>query len=365
MTKNAIVCVSNDLSTDQRVHKTCLTLQKCEYDVVEMGRILHNSITLERPYRTLRKKLIFNSGPLFYAELNIRFFCHLLFAKVDLIFSNDLDTLLACYLASKIRGKRLIYDSHELFTELPELHKSQVKKQIWESIEKRILPSIKHSITVCHSISEYYKAKYKISMAVVRNIPNLRTTDIENLDLEIPNKKIIIYQGALNKGRCLENVLHAMTMVTDGYLIIIGDGDLAEELKELTIELNVTDRVRFLGKIDGTSLHQYTRFASLGLCLLENEGLNYYYSLPNRIFDYLYSGVPVLASNFPEISNIVQKYNTGILIENNNPTFIAQQINQLLQNSFDTSHFPSVIAELNWEKEENVLIDVIKKSEQK
>lgn len=365
MTKRAIVCVSNDLSTDQRVHKTCLTLQKCEYEVVEMGRLLHNSIPLERPYSTIRKKLIFNSGPLFYAELNIRFLFHLLFANVDLIFSNDLDTLLACYLASKIRRKRLIYDTHELYTEVPELYHRQFKKYLWEQLEKFILPSIQHAITVCNLIATYYESKYKISMVVVRNIPNLPETKFEKIDLKTENKNIILYQGALNEGRCLENILQAMTMIPDGHLIIIGDGDLTSKLIKISKDLNVTDKVEFIGKIDGTQLHHYTQMAKVGLCLLENVGLNYYYALPNRIFDYLHAGVPVLASDFPEISSIVTQFKTGVLIKNNDPENIAVSINQLLKNGFDTSHFPSICAKLNWENEEKVLINVIRKSEQK
>jgi glycosyltransferase involved in cell wall biosynthesis len=368
MTKRAIVCVSNDLSTDQRVHKTCLTLQKCGYTVTEIGRLLPNSIDLERPYSTLRKKLIFNCGPLFYAELNIRFFFYLLFKKVDLIFANDLDTLLACYLASKLRNNRLIYDSHEYFTETPELVSRPNIQKVWKSIEYLILPHLTNIITVNESIAKIYSSNYDIDVKVVRNIPLYKQAQTKK-SLELNNvsqyKNIIIYQGALNKGRCLENVLIAMTMVADGHLIIIGDGDLTIDLKKLSYELNITDRVSFIGKIDGTTLHQYTRLAKIGICLLENNGLNYYYSLPNRIFDYLYAGVPVLASSFPEIKNIVEQFKTGVLIKNNSPELIAQHINQLLNDGFDTSHFQSIYTTLSWENEEKVLMEIIQKSEQK
>ena len=74
MKKTAIVCVTNDLTTDQRVHKTCMTLQKCGYWVIETGRLLPESLPLERSYFTLRRKLWFRKGPLFYAEFNIRLF---------------------------------------------------------------------------------------------------------------------------------------------------------------------------------------------------------------------------------------------------------------------------------------------------
>ena len=138
MKKTAIVCVTNDLSTDQRVHKTCLTLEKCGYWVVEYGRLLPESKPLQRNYFILRKKLFFHSGPLFYAEYNIRLFFHLLIANVDLIFANDLDTLPAAFLAATLRGKRLIYDTHEFYTETPELVSRPTIQAIWKKIENTI-----------------------------------------------------------------------------------------------------------------------------------------------------------------------------------------------------------------------------------
>ena len=132
MQKTAIVCVTNDLSNDQRVHKTCMTLQKCGYWVKEYGRLLPESMPLERSYFTVRKKLWFRKGPQFYMEFNIRLFLYLLTAKVDLIFSNDMDTLPAAFLVAKLRNKRLIYDTHEYFTEMPELVHRPFIQNIWK-----------------------------------------------------------------------------------------------------------------------------------------------------------------------------------------------------------------------------------------
>src|ERR1035437_1815699 len=161
MQKTAIVCVTNDLSTDQRVHKTCLTLRKCDYWTIEYGRLLPESLPLERNYFTIRKKHWFRRGPLFYAEFNIRLFLYLMTAEVDLIFANDLDTLPAAYLASKLRNKKMIFDAHELFPEVPELVNHSLIKSFWEKIEDIIFPHLTNTITVCKSISEYYNKKYK------------------------------------------------------------------------------------------------------------------------------------------------------------------------------------------------------------
>ena len=362
MQKTAIVCVTNDLSTDQRVHKTCMTLQKCGYWVKEYGRLLPDSLPLERSYFTIRKKLWFHKGPLFYSEFNIRLFIYLMTVNVDLIFSNDLDTLPAAYLATKLRKKILIYDAHELFPELPELVNRKFVKSIWEKIEELILPHLTNTITVCKSISEYYKNKYNIQMAVVRNIPIHLNHNESKPIIHYPDKKIILYQGAINKGRGLEWVMDSMPFVSNAMLVIIGDGDILQELVEKSKLLKIEDKVQFVGKISGDKLFEYTPMADIGLCILENMGLNYYYALPNRIFDYLQAGVPVLATRFPEITNIVEKFNTGILIDHYEPLYLAGVINDMLDNPLNTEHFNSVSKELSWEKEEKVLMEVINKS---
>jgi len=171
MQKTAIVCVTNDLSTDQRVHKTCMTLQKCGYWVKETGRLLPESLPLERPYFTVRKKLWFRKGPQFYAEFNIRLFLYLMSSKVDLIFANDLDTLPAAFLAATLRGKRIIYDTHEYFTETPELVNRKLTQTIWKKLEDYFFPKLTDILTVNSSIAKLYGDKYNKMIAVSRNIP--------------------------------------------------------------------------------------------------------------------------------------------------------------------------------------------------
>ena len=162
MTKQRIiVTVTNDLVTDQRVHKVCMFLHERGHDVLLVGRKRKMSPDIDvRPYLTRRMKLLFEKGALFYAAFNLRLFFFLLFSKYDLVVANDLDTLLACYRASKFRGKKLVYDSHEYFTEVPELiHRPRVQK-FWEGIEKRIFPKLQIISTVNESIAGLYEKKY-------------------------------------------------------------------------------------------------------------------------------------------------------------------------------------------------------------
>ena len=357
--KTVIVCVTNDLATDQRVHNTCTTFVSCGFCVIETGRLLKNSVPLNFNYKTRRVKHCFNTHFLFYAEYNIRLFFYLIFKRFDLVFANDLDTLPAAFFAAKIKNKPLIYDSHELFSQLPEIVNRPKVQNVWLKIEKYFLPKVKHSITVCQSIADYYKNLYNIDMQVVRNIPYYKYGKIRAEKFPFTDKKIILYQGALNVGRGLEWIIEAMKYVDNAALVIVGAGDVEKQIKQQVIDSKLSDKVFFTGQILPKDLARYTASASIGICLLENRGLSYYYALPNRIFDFIHAGVPVLASNFPEMQNIINTYHTGVLIENNDPKYIAEKINNMFETKFEQSVFEQAAKELCWKNEEKTLIKII------
>lgn len=370
MAKRAIVCVTNDLATDQRVRKTCLTLQKMGFYVIETGTLRKDSLAFNPPYSIRRKRQIFTKGALFYAEYNIRLFCYLLFAKVDLIFSNDLDTLPAAYLVSKIRRKKIIYDTHEYFTEVPELVNRKKVQAIWKGFERLIFPKLKHIITVNHSIANMYSKEYGKNVAVVRNIPpNFQPEHIKTREeLNLPtNKHILILQGSgINIDRGAEEAVEAMKYLDDSYLLlIVGSGDVIPQLKEMVIDNNLSDKVIFNDKMPFNELRQYTLNADLGLALDKDTNLNYRFSLPNKLFDYIHSSTPVLASQLPEIANIINSYQVGYFIETHKPKQIAEKIISIFYNVEDYNEIKANCSlaskELNWDNEEKKLIEVIEK----
>ncbi|MCK5856965.1 MAG: glycosyltransferase [Bacteroidales bacterium] len=366
--KKVIVSVTNDLVSDQRVHKVCTTLTNMGFDVLLIGRKLPYSPKLEkRIYQTKRMRLIFKKGPLFYAEYNKRLLLLLVFRKFDLLVSNDLDTLSANYLASKFKSKPLVYDSHEYFTEVPELQGRKAKK-IWERIESWIFPKLKDIITVNQSIADLYQKKYNKELKVVRNIPfrNTKITTLNKEDIGIDeNKHVIILQGAgINVDRGAEEAVLAMQYVNNAVLLIVGGGDVLEVLKEMVAENNLAERVRFIPRQSIDKLYGYTAVADVGLSLDKDTNLNYRFSLPNKIFDYIQCGTPVLASDLPEVKNIIQTYDVGIIVEKHNSESIAKSLNYMLDLGFKHLHknqLNKAAQELIWEQEEIVLKDIYQK----
>ena len=327
-----IVAVTNDLVTDQRVDRTCRALCGDGWRVTLVGRRLPDSPELApRGYAVHRMRLLFRRTAAFYAEYNIRLFLLLLFRRADAIFSNDTDTLAACCLSARLQGKPLYYDAHELFPDVPELQGRPRVQAVWRWIERKALPHVNHAFTVSQSVADEYRRRYGIDMTVVRNVPDIimesgklkvekRNSQLSNHSSnytikQSSNHSQLLYQGAVNIGRGLREMVDVLQLLPECRLTVAGDGDVLEEMKGYAAALPWHDRVEFLGRVQPDRLRTLTAQASLGLCLLEDLGLNYRYSLPNRIADFAQAGVPVLATDFPEIRHVIEEYGTGTLVE--------------------------------------------------
>lgn len=365
--KIAIVSVINDLVTDARVNKTCLVLLECGFNVVLIGRELPHSLPVpDWPFKSVRMRLLFKKGPLFYIFFNFRLFFKLLFLKSDLVYANDLDTLLPNYLISKIKRIPLIYDSHELFCEVPELQNSYLKRKFWLALERKIVSKLKYTVTVNESIADVLFTQYQVPFTVVRNIAHV---DLEfkpktRSELNLPlNKKIVLLQGAgINIDRGAEELIEAMRYVNGVLLLIIGSGDVWEILKQKITEFNLNEKVQLIEKLPKTQLMHYTYNADLGLSIDKNTNLNYFFSLPNKIFDYIHAGVPILASRLPEIEQVITQYAIGSFIENHEPSHIAEKINAILnsENYLDyKKNTHKAKLDLNWDTEKQKLMHLL------
>jgi len=361
--KKITVSVINDLATDQRVFRTCLVLHEIGFEVTLIGRKLPDSLPLERPYKVKRFKFLINRSPIFYLAYNLRLFFYLLGTHQDILWANDLDTLLANSLISIIKNKPLIYDSHELFTESTQLYKRYFVKKIWEIIENFCFNHIDTFITVSEPIAAFYKKKYKKPIYIIRNLP-IRFYADDKLS-QSKDKFTLVMQGNVNIRRGYEEAIISLKQLDNVYMYIIGNGDAINKLKEIIQEENINDKVRLIAKQPYEEMMRYTSSADVGLCIENPNFLNSYYSLPNKIFEYIQAGIPIIATNLPEIKKIIEKYEIGILIDKLTPEAIAEAINKLkndqsLYNKLK-ENVNRAAAELTWENESKELEKIVKK----
>lgn len=354
MGKRISISVTNDLSVDQRVDRVARTLQEAGWEVTLVGRMLPDSQPLaERIYRCHRMRLLFSAGKLFYLEYCIRLFFYLLFRRFDAYLANDMDSLLPNYLAARMKGKKLYYDSHEYWTEVPELIHRPRTRAIWLWLERRLFPRVDAAATVNRSIADAYRRLYGKEVHVIRNLPLRKPQPAERAQ---PGK-LIVYQGALNVGRGLEMLIDAMDHLEGYRLWIIGYGPLQNDLQAQAAASAGADRIEFKGRIPYADLPPLTREASLGLSIEEDRGMSYHFALPNKLFDYIQAGTPVLVSDLPEMRRVVEAHGVGETLgaEERNPEALAARIRGMLEDGEKWRGMQRACAEaagvLCWENE--------------
>jgi glycosyltransferase involved in cell wall biosynthesis len=364
--KQVAFSVINCICFDQRVLKIAGTVRELDCDITIIGRKSGDCYkTSSVPFVTVRFYMIFNKGFLFYKFFNIRLFFYLLFHRFDLLVANDLDTLLPNYLISRLKKTPLVFDSHEYFTGLPEIRDRPFVKWVWTTIEKSIFPKLKYVITVSDSIAEAYSEKYGLKPVVVRNCSG-RTNNINAFsksELGINTDHfLLVFQGAgINIERGGEELIDAIKITENVSLIIVGSGEVMSVLKKKVHERDLSGRIKFFPKMPWDELMKYTKSASAGLCLEKDTNLNYRYCLPNKLFEYISAGIPVITGSLPEIKKVVEEYECGIIIPEITPGEISKAISKLrddpaLLNKLKRN---TVIAseKLNWNIECKIITD--------
>lgn len=327
--KHIVFTVTNDLSYDQRMQRICTALANAGYNILLVGRKLHNSIALKQEkFQQKRLRCFFNKSFLFYAEYNIRLFYFLLFVKIDVVCAIDLDTILPCYFISILKRKKRVYDAHELFTEMKEVITRPSIKKIWLRIENFSVPKFKYGYTVSYSIADEFRTRYNVDYAVIRNLPYKKSVHVVNQ----PSEKVLLYQGAINEARGLENLVIAMKNV-DAVLLMYGDGNIFEKIKKLIEANQLKEKILLKGKVSPEQLVLITSNAYVGINLVEPQGLNQLYSLANKFFDYIQAGIPQLTMNFPEYKKVNNEYEVAVLINTTEVNEITSALNLLLNNA--------------------------------
>jgi glycosyltransferase involved in cell wall biosynthesis len=425
MRKNVCMFVWNHFTNDARVLRECTALSERDYKVdliciqdpsdkslpnyEERNEFFHVHrvnryplllLFLTKVYRTLMKNKLVLAGaallwvllmiqsPVFFGVLTLatvvmlktkvkvvwirgNIILHMILkgyrGRYDIYHSNDLNTLPQGTICAKVRmkKKKLIYDSHEVQTS-----RTGYTTRYYGDMEKYLLRFVDRMVVENHTRAKYNEELYGFYPHVVYNYP----FKIENVSTELPilekvglatDDKVLLYQGGIQEGRGLENLIEAFPHFNEGVLVFIGDGKLKPTLLKMVEERNLEDRIKFIPKVPLEHLPKYTKNAYLGFQVLNNVCFNHYSASSNKLFEYMMAGVPVVACEFPEIKKVVEGEGIGLCVDSHDPTSIASAVNYMLEH-------PDFVEECkrncmkakdkyNWELEQKKLLDVYQK----
>ncbi len=356
-----ILAVTNDLQFDQRMQRICTSLANNGYAVSLIGRTHKNSKPLqENVYIQRRFKCWFQKGKLFYVEYNIKLLLYLLFYKKgDVYCAIDLDTIIPIYYISKFKNAKRVYDAHELFCEMQEIVSRPIIYKFWKGVEKLFVPKFPKGYTIGTMYAKEFNNLYGHNYTIVRNATILKPM----VKASEKKEKYILYQGAVNEGRCFETLIPAMVQV-NAALIICGHGNAFNMVQNLIVEHGLEQKVFLKGYIEPQELINYTKDAYIGITLFSHQGKSNYLSLANRFFDYMHSNIPQIAMNYPEYALINKQFEIACLIDDTHAESISTAINKLLNNEWYHEHLTTQATlckqQYCWQEEEKTLLNFYK-----
>lgn len=247
--------------------------------------------------------------------------------------ASDLYVLPSMAAAAGLHRGRLIYDARELYAYVSSTVGRPWVRAFWRLIEHRYIRRATAVTTVSDGIADKLAEMYDIKRpSVVLNVPDQhRPTLRRSLRLSqdrSPSEIVILHQGQLRPDRGCDILVDAMRDVGQAILVFLGDGPLRASLEEQARDLKVAGRVRFVDAVEPDELLAYTASADIGVTLLEDTCLNHRLALPNKLFEYLTAGVPVLASDLPEIRKVVKDYEVGLLVDPTRRDDLVAGLNQ-------------------------------------
>ncbi len=372
---NISMVVLNPFTHDARVMKEAQTLQAHGHQVtvnalwapgLKFAETLTEGIRVRRFRQWTREKLHLPLAP--WIELIAKITPALVGQKPDICHAHDLNGLMTIYLGSRLTRAKLLYDSHEFEDGRFTYNQRQIhfKRKMKMRLERWLVHRTYGVITVSDTIaSELARINGIPKPVVLRNVPPIfespatgRLRSSAGWSGDCP---VILYQGGLQKGRGIEYLIKGVSMVPEVYLAILGDGPLKENIASLAKELAIEDRLYTPGELAWSTLLEFTLDGTVGTCLYENTCLNNYYSLPNKLFEYLMAGVPVLASDFPDLRQVVLEAQAGIVVDPSNSEKIAAAIRSMLSDRAKLAEMAAnarraALEIYNWEKESQKLL---------
>ena len=374
---NISMLVLNNFTNDARVHKEAVTLASVGHTVTVVALWQPGLARTEHlaGYRVIRLRLHFRSWqnrllspPIKYLEFAWHVWSLAGREPAQIYHANDSTTLPAAWLAAKRNHAKLVYDAHELETgrNFSGGSISIIYRAIWALPEKIFIHRVQSIITVSPSIAKELAHLYSISIPqVILNCPvkiNISRSNRLRQELSIPeDHNILLYQGRISAGRGIESFLSAIQRVEKTVGVVLGDGPGVDTIRK-RIQSGEWERVFLPGQIPLVELPSYTASADLGIILIQDNCLSYRLSLPNKLFEYLHAGLPVICSNLPEMARVVLDYQVGELVDPDNPSAIAGSIQSILADPIRFAEMKAntrkAAEDFNWQNESKKLLDI-------
>ena len=284
--------------------------------------------------------------------------------KIACINCHSLSALPLGYMLKLLHGSKLIYDAHELETETNGT--SGVRKIFAKLIERILISQVDHVFVVSENIADWYERTYAITRpTVIFNAPksqNIEKSDVLRKRLGIEkNKKIFIYQGVMNHGRGINKLLDVFQGRADNkaVLVLMGYGALVPELKS---RAQASKNIFFQPAVPPREVLKYTSSADVGVALIENTCLSYYFCMPNKLFEYMMAGLPVLTSNMKEMNDFIIKHNAGEVVDIDSISTIDSAIDRLIESDLaDFEHRNRKVAlAYAWQNQAAKMIEIYK-----
>lgn len=368
--KKILHLTHTDIKTDSRVLKEMEALANANFEVIGIGVELNegatesvvtfnaivnqvklNSRRLNAIPRALRHALSF-------CELLVKMVPRAIRSKPDVVHCHDTLVLPLGVIVKLVTRSRLIYDAHELESDRNGITKLHGRLTLL--VERLLWGFVDALIVVSPSIQNWYSINVGSKPSVVvLNSPLFK--EFSSFDNRYLHKKfdipvdclIFIYVGILGKGRGLELLFEAFSSeMINSHIVFIGFGELSDRVRELE---KSKSNFHLHEAVPHSQVVPIASSADFGLCLVENVSLSDYLSLPNKLFEYCFAGIPVLASNFPDIKKIIDEYEVGECCD-----LDVQGIISSVKNieKYPASHLTKNLERLSWQAQERILLNL-------